>query len=723
MAFYCDRVTMMCPGNRSLGLLRVLVLSSLLAQVGLAQLTMKGAGGSVIALDADGSYSVSINGPVSRLTGSLGAKPANARISSGTDSLGAYSDLAFDYTIGTSQRSGSIRAYSKRPVVLFTQTFQNASANAQPFPTFAALPKTLLHISYSGFFGTPVFTYFGADSPWVYFDGDANTLVLSPASDYMTAETRTGVNDQIEMAINSHIPILPAGFTHKSAIAFGTGINRTLASWGSALTALTGKTRPSSMAGSMLREVSYWTDNGSTYYYNPGPTSYTATLNSIKQEFQAKGVRLGSVQLDSWWYPKGPGDVWSDHGGIWTYNADGRILPTGLTGLSAGLAIPLITHSRWLDDASPHRSQYKVSGNVATDPRYWEDVAKYLHAGGVTTYEQDWLGNNAVTAMNLTDPYAFLDNMASAMSSRGMTMIYCMANPAHFLQSTNYNNVTTIRTGQDRLVRGQWDNFLYSSKLASSLHLWPFTDVFMSSERDNMLLASLSAGPLGVGDPIGTVSGKNLLQAVRSDGVIVKPDFPITPADSVYIADAKGTDLPMTATTYSAFPGGPRARYIFAYPRGANRTITIRPSDYGITTQAWLQDYLNGTGTLIQANAAQTVVLQDTSYFVLMPVGKSGLAFLGDRDQFVTLGKARVSQLQDTGRIEATVQFAAAESSRTFFGYSPNPLVASVSGRNTQEVTWDASTQLFTVVVHATRSGSAKLQISPATNPFAFESR
>ncbi len=715
--------TLVCFAVRPGAGLRLSLLLMILAQAGLGQLSIKGYGGAVASIGDDGSYSVTLTAPVSRLTGSLGVKPANARISSGTDTVGAYSDLAFDYTINASQRTASIRAYTTRSVILFTQTVHNASPNTNPFPTFAALPSNLLHISYSGFFGTPVFSYFGADSPWVYFDADANALILSPASDYMTAETRYGVNNQIELAMNSQISALPAGFTHKSVLAYGKGINRTMSAWGRTLTGLTGKTRANSGSSSMLREVSYWTDNGSTYYYNPGPVSYTETLKAIKQEFQSKGVRLGSIQLDSWWYPKGPTDVWSDHGGIWTYESDPRILPTGLPGLKSALNVPLITHARWLDDGSPHRKQYSVSGNVATDPRYWEDVATYLKAGGVTTYEQDWLGNNAVTAMNLTDPYAFLDNMAASMTSRGMTMIYCMANPSHFLQSTNYPNVTAIRTSQDGFSSANWDDFLYSSKFASSLGLWPYSDVFMSSQRDNMLLTALSAGPLGLGDPMGSVNAQNLLGAVRADGVIVKPDVPVTPADNVYIADAQGLDVPMVATTSSGFGAGMVARYIFAYPRGANHNITIRPSDYGITGQAWLQDQLNGTGSLIQPNSAVNLTLKGTSYFVLMPVGKSGLAFLGDRDQFVTLGKTRISQLSDTGRILTTIQFAAGETSRTVFGYSPHPVVAAVSGRNTEEVSWNAATQLFTVVVHATHSGSAVLQISPSGNPFAFESK
>ena len=65
--------------------------------------------------------------------------------------------------------------------------------------------------------------------------------------------------------------------------------------------------------------------------------------------------------------------------------------------------MPLITHARWIDASSPYRTLYKMSGNVVTDPAYWETVAAYLATSGVTTFEQDWLADKAHTDFNLTD--------------------------------------------------------------------------------------------------------------------------------------------------------------------------------------------------------------------------------------------------------------------------------------------------------------------------------
>jgi hypothetical protein len=360
-----------------------------------------------------------------------------------------------------------------------------------------------------------------------------------------------------------------------------------------------------------------------------------------------------------------------------------------------------------------------MSGNVAIDPQYWEDIATYLQASGVTTYEQDWLGDNAQTNFNLTDPYMFLGNMAASMAKRGITLQYCMATPAHFLQSTAYNNVTTVRASQDGFSRSRWSNFLYSSRFASAIGVWPFTDVFMSSQLDNLIAAALSAGPIGIGDALGGLSRENLLGAVRGDGVIVKPDVPATPLDSVFINDALGVDVPMVASAYSDFGDGLRANYIFAFTRAANSTVTIDPAVYGISGAAWLYDWVAGAGKLIDARSTYTLELANGfGYFVLTPIGRSGMSLLGDKGHVVTLGKKRIPALSDTGQIEATVSFASGEAERTLFGYSPFPVAVTSVGGTVGKPVWDSATQLFSVtVMPAGGAGQVQVRLTRARKP------
>ena len=530
------------------------------------QVSVAAADGATATVLRSGAWSIATPAQGWSFGGNLGAAAGNLRVVSGVDSAGAWQEIDFDFAPGGNSRSGSIRAYAGRALFLFGVTYNSGAVNNSAFPVFTSYPN-LMHVTFGGEFASPSFAGFSPDSPWVWFDGAANTFIVSPASDYMTAATTMGPGNQIQAGISNKITALPAGLTHLTALVYGQGINRTLAAWGQALTDLAGKQRPANDADALLKTVSYWTDNGAAYYYNAGGSSYTGTLEAVKAEFTSLGITLGSLQLDSWWYPKGPDDGWSSGGGIWTYTAAASIFQPDLAGFQAGLGVLLATHARWIDAASPYRTQYTISGNVATDPKYWDDIADYLAHSGVATYEQDWLGDNAHANFNLTDPAAFLDNMAASMAKRGITMQYCMADPAHFLQSTNYSNLTSIRTGQDRFDPSRWNNFLYSSAFAGALGVWPFSDNFLSTERDNLLLATLSAGPVGVGDPLGGLSRDNLLQAMRPDGVIVKPDTPAMPLDSVFLADAAGVDAPMVAAASTDFTGG-RAAYIFAWVRG-----------------------------------------------------------------------------------------------------------------------------------------------------------
>ena len=54
------------------------------------------------------------------------------------------------------------------------------------------------------------------------------------------------------------------------------------------------------------------------------------------------------------------------------------------------VGLPLVTHNRWIDSQSPYHQKYAISGVAAVDPKWWDDIADYLHHADVQTYEQDW---------------------------------------------------------------------------------------------------------------------------------------------------------------------------------------------------------------------------------------------------------------------------------------------------------------------------------------------
>lgn len=808
-----------------------------------------GGTGASVSVAATGAFTVDFSSPQYQFGGQVGHPVTDVTQRSGSDHTGDYTEIDFSYT----GRTGSIRAYESQPVVLFGTTYTSTSANVDPFPVLSSYPTLPYQQSYHGCFAASQFnsTAGAADSPWLFFDQAANGFLLSPASHFSVARTWRTDQGAIATGIDPTIPTVPAGTTQQTLLVASHGINNAYQVWGNALTNLQGKVRPSNDADVTLAKLGYWTDNGATYYYKYDPSlGYTGTLQAVKRDWDAQGIPMGYMQLDSWFYPKGPNAQWNDGAdGEYLYQAAPDLFPNDLSGFQKSIGVPLVTHARWVDPSSPYHSQYAMSGNVVTDPAFWDDRMGYLADSGVATYEQDWLCSGAQPAYNFTDRDLFENNMAQQAAAHGLTLQYCLPYPRDMLQESEYSNLTTTRVSDDRFERSKWDAALYTSQLASAVGAWPWTDVFMSTETSNLLLANLSAGPVGVGDPIGAENKANLMQVARPDGVLVKPDVPLTPTDATYVGDAAGerpamvaatyTDHgplrdgyvysyaravtlptpdtiyqaedatlsgPVVATDHTGYTGTGFADYqhnsgdyvqwnvqapadgtytlLFRYANGAtgNRpldvavngtslgaqpfaptgswddwldqavvvtlhagTNTVRatatgasggnvdylgvsagvvqpgttqdtsftPASMGIAGPAYVYDYFAGTGTVVPAGQAyHSAVDRDGSYYLVVPVNRSGIAFLGDAGKFVSLGRQRITQLHDDGAVvQADVSFAPGEGAVTLHGYATHPVTVLASQGSVSGLSYDAATHLFTFQLQPRSASTASIVI------------
>jgi hypothetical protein len=360
---------------------------------------------------------------------------------------------------------------------------------------------------------------------------------------------------------------------------------------------------------------------------------------------------------------------------------------------------------------------------VSIDPQYWKDYASYLAGSGVEVLEQDWLSGPATTDFNLTDADAFLDNMASAMQDAGLKIVYCMPLWTHILQSSKYDNVVAARVSPDAFSRDRWDELIFNSRIASAVGLWPFADAFASKNMRDILLATLTAGPIGSGDALGSTTSANLRRAVRSDGVIVKPDVPLAPTDSTFVGLSASQVAPVIAFTYTEH-AGLRTAYVFAYDRvrGAQSPVSFSPQSLGVTAPAYVFDLFHRTGQLLEPGQSFTgSVNYNGSYFGVAPVGLSGIAFLGDAGKFVSCGKKRIEQISDDGVLRVSVRFAAGEKHVALQLYSPfQPVAAVEAGRMGALIPSKAG--IYRVVVSPDASGQAivNFRIGPDRNGNVF---
>ena len=660
----------------------------------------KGATGVAFAIDtASGTYTITDAGTGFRVSGSVGAEVTLESASAGQSTVGDYRETRFRWTAQEGgQRTpvrGTIRAYDGKAVVLFRLEYLAArSGTGIAFPDFTSVPKGLRGFSHEDREFAPVrYRFFETSTPWTLFDDSARTMILSPASEFLVAKMVGDGTGTMGVALNARLKGVPKGLRQDSLLVFAPGINAAQAAWGSALRGLYGRTDEATKRDPLVRTFGYWTDNGATYYYNYDKAKgYAGTLLAVQERYKERRLPMGYLQLDSWWYRKlttgffdrasdtqknrdFPAGDWNRFGGVLEYRADNDLFPQGLAAFQKRLGLPLVVHGRWIDRESPLRQKYKISGVTPIDPAYWEDTAEYLARSGVRVYEQDWMDHlyndspEMATTVGTADLFA--DGMARATAKRGLFLQYCMAQPRSMLNGVRYPNLTTVRASGDRFEPGKWAAFVMATPLVHAVGAVPWSDVFMSRETGNILLATLSAGPVGVGDPIGEEDEANIRRVARPDGRIVRPDAPLMPTDASYL----DVGAPLVGATHTG-EGATRTRYLFAFLREGSRSdTTLKLRSLGVTGRSYVLGTRTRKGEYVTPDDefALSVRGGQYDYRIVAPVTRTGVAFLGDLAKFVPTGGERIAAMTDEADgLHVRVLFAPGEGAVTLGAMCPH---------------------------------------------------
>lgn len=647
-----------------------------------------------------GTYTISSRDPDWTFKGSVGRSLNDLKTTQGMDRIGAYKEITFQWN-GDNFYQGSIRYYQQVPVVMFSLTVPNGAQHIDAaFPEFTSFPRFMHPFSYADkVFAPHQFKLAQTSTPWLFFNDSDKAFIISPASDFMVSQMRGNGTDSIGSGLEAALRNLPENFSHQTILVVDNGIGNSWNLWGNTLMKLYGKMRPSDDADAVLKYYGYWTDNGAYYYYNYDTSlGYAPTLLALRKQYKQEGIPLGYMQLDSWWYDKSiydpdgrpdaghknkelPDGPWNRYGGMMDYSADKFLFPDGLAYFHRQIGLPLVVHSRWIDPRSPYHGKYKISGYAAVDPAFWKHIADYLKSSGVICYEQDWLNyiynKSPEMKTDLATGNAFTNGMAHAMKDAGIDLQYCMPLPCFYLQGLQYSNLTTIRASDDRFEPGKWNNFIYNSQFVHSIGAWPWCDVFMSPETGNMILAVLSAGAVGTGDATGKEDKHNIMMACREDGVLVKPDVPLVPADQTYIQDAHHTGKPMLAWTYTK-DGRIQTDYLFAFVNKNDpyKTVSFDPSEFGLTGEVLVYNPQTKEAKSLQATGTFSDMIgpDNYSYYIVAPYTSSGIAFLGDENKIAAMGKQRISGIASTkNQLKVSVLFAKGEKEVILHGYYKKP--------------------------------------------------
>jgi len=532
--------------------------------------------------------------------------------------------------------------------------------------------------------------------PLFFLAPDGRTLMLAPLDafhDQVIAVPRNGdaAASGVRCGWHGDLDEIPAHFASELSVWAGSGPRACLDAWAAFLRARHRTVRPGRYADELGGKLSYWTDNGAAYWYRsePGLGGVTPTLRATAESLRKEQVPYRVFQLDSWFYPHeqlrpfDDPDISVPPTGLMTWDARPDILPDGIPALRAALGDPpLATHCRHFASASPYFATHDAwhDGDRA-HPKDAALYAKLLHQAaswGVLTFEHDWLIECFLGVRGLREApgraRAWQEGLDAAAGEQGLTLQWCMASPADFFQSVTLRNVTSIRTSGDyKYVIGSgalWSWFLYGNALARALGLHPFKDVFLSfrdgdGPRDGdphaeaeALIASLSTGPVGLGDRVGRTDRDLVLRTCRSDGVLLKPDAPIAALDRCFRAHAVMEHAPLVGATHSTHALG---SWIYLASFHASRVteplaFRIDLADLGADRPAaplLAYDWRSGRMERIAADGGFDLTLAPLAwdYRVLCPIARVGsaeIAIIGDTARYATAGDKRIADVRAT---------------------------------------------------------------------------
>jgi hypothetical protein len=534
---------------------------------------------------------------------------------------------------------------------------------------------------------------------------------------------------------------LPRGFAHWFVVVGAEdGVTETVSQWGALLRRAHNTTRVPDLT---VDALGYQTDNGAQYCFGCGDGCDAVLLRELAHLGEiGVPVRYLSYQ-NAWWHGSGSAP-WCVSDWDWVP----RKVPMGVPEFHRRAGLPFQLYAPYFcTDTKYERNFSFVASNPALPScegfafkdvapedslRFYEFFFALGQSYGMTSFETDFVNQN----LNCVERFLrevgaaemFLDGLTTAALRRGIAVQWCFASPSALMQALKYPVVTNARASFDFYYGGSWDIGL-SSLLLWALASAPSTDTFWTSDNGQVattmggcdkkqgcpedhseagcelhtLLALMSTGPVGFSDAVNHTNATRIRQTCRADGVLVKPNKPLTKLD------ARMRTPYHALHTYSgppgAAPGAPGsvwAWYLVAHHLDAapedglevlGSELWPRPRKASPRAGGWLVRVgtahaghacaLNGSA-LPDCAAAPSAAGPDGYDFALrlprangtfdsmlltvVPRCKGGWALLGQTDKYAALGAQRFAAVECTaGGMVVRVRGAPGESGTLAF--------------------------------------------------------
>jgi len=269
---------------------------------------------------------------------------------------------------------------------------------------------------------------------------------------------------------------------------------------------------------------------------------------------------------------------------------------------------------------------------------------------------------------NLTLADLWLEGMAHGASHAGLSVQYCMPYPNDILAGSQHVAVTNARaTGDYFHALNQWA-IGGTAMLYWALGILPFKDGFYSSTAKQVggqtvgpethpdreaLMSVLSTAMVAPMDGIHLLNATRVNATCRADGIVLKPDRPVFPADTCFAAKDPGC---FVYHTYTDVPGLGRAHYHFANnpSQPLTRAMLSLPAHDPTAPPLALYNWYTGEATLFRTSNPLRAGYEGTVYAMAVPlIGPGDLpakwAPLGQLDKYVPLAGKRIVQIREAG--------------------------------------------------------------------------
>lgn len=424
-----------------------------------------------------------------------------------------------------------------------------------------------------------------AGGPAVFYgDATAGAVVGSAFNEFKTSSAAAALpgRNAPEHAwlpgVAGSVASLPPGFEQQVALvvpADGSGVTGAVAAWGSAVQRVHRTEAPA--RDRTVTQLEIQTDNGAQLCFCT--EGCDDKLLATKRGLDELGLSAGTLSFQGGWWSNP--NLHTPHCAPWCVST---WEPNRTKGYAPGLAqrvgLPFQLYAPYLCMDTPYGAKFPL---IASDPTlpgchgFDFKVAAPAHAEAfftwfmglgvreynMSSFETDFLHQvSTCTEQFLTDVGAsalWMRGMDRAARRLGLVMQWCMATPTDALQAVSLPSVTNLRCTTDFFYGNSWDVG------ASSLLLWalgfaPSKDTFWTSDQRDIgpamggcppsgcpadhsnagarlhtMLATLTAGPVGVGDAPGRTNG-TLLRAALHDGgpQLVQPSRALLAVDPHY---------------------------------------------------------------------------------------------------------------------------------------------------------------------------------------------